>query len=134
MANSSPPWAAYHALMACCLVALDKRPGARPVGIGETSRRALDTLVMRAAGDKVKTACGNLQLCAGLKAGIEGATDTVGQRRLERVQGRRFEEEEADDSEEEEEESRGMVQAIHNLSIETVGMEEEAAEGLAAAL
>ena len=25
MANSSPPWAAYRALMACCLVALDKR-------------------------------------------------------------------------------------------------------------
>ena len=36
MANSSPPWDAYCALMACCLVALDKRPGVRPVGIGET--------------------------------------------------------------------------------------------------
>ena len=35
MDNSSPPWAAYRALMACCLVALDKRPGVRPVGIGE---------------------------------------------------------------------------------------------------
>ena len=33
MANSSPPWAAYCALMACCLVALDKRPGVCPVGI-----------------------------------------------------------------------------------------------------
>ena len=27
MANSSPSWAAYRALMACHLVALDKRPG-----------------------------------------------------------------------------------------------------------
>ena len=35
MAKSSPPWAAYRALMACRLVALDKRPGVRPVGIGE---------------------------------------------------------------------------------------------------
>ena len=70
MANSPPPWAAYCALMACCLVALDKRPGVRPVGIGETIRRALAKLVMRAAGDQAKTACGNLQLCAGLEAGI----------------------------------------------------------------
>ena len=85
MANSSPPWAAYRALMACCLVALDKRPGVCPVGIGETLRRALAKLVMRAAGDQAKTACGNLQLCAGLGAGIEGATHAVGQRRLERV-------------------------------------------------
>ena len=56
MANSSPPWAAYCALMACCLVALDKRPGVRPVGIGQTIRRALAKLVMRAAGDQAKTA------------------------------------------------------------------------------
>ena len=39
MANSSPPWVSYHALMACCLVALDKRPGVCPVGIRETLRR-----------------------------------------------------------------------------------------------
>ena len=33
MANSSPPWATYRALMACCLVALAKRSGVRPMGI-----------------------------------------------------------------------------------------------------
>ena len=71
MANSSPPWAAYCALMECCLVALDKRPGVRPVGIGEMLRRAFAKLVMREAGEEAKRACGNLQLCAGLKAGIE---------------------------------------------------------------
>ena len=60
--NSSPPWDAYRALMAFCLVALDKRPGVRPVGIGETLRWALAKLVMRAAGDQAKTACGNLQM------------------------------------------------------------------------
>ena len=76
MANSSPPWAAYLALMACRLVALDKRPGVRPVGIGETLRRALAKLVMRAAGEQAKTACGDLQLCAGLAAGIEGANQS----------------------------------------------------------
>ena len=70
MANSSPPWAAYRALMACRLVALDKRPRVLPVGIGETLRQALAKLVMRAAGERAKTACNNLQLCAGLEAGI----------------------------------------------------------------
>ena len=48
------------------------------MGIGETLRRDLAKLVMRAAGDQAKTACGNLQLCAGLKSGIEGATHDVG--------------------------------------------------------
>ena len=62
MANFYPPWAAYRALMAYCLVALDKRPGVRPVGIGETLGRSLAKLVMRAAGDQDKTVCGNLQL------------------------------------------------------------------------
>ena len=32
MAKSSPPWAAYCALMACCLVELDKRLGGAPHG------------------------------------------------------------------------------------------------------
>ena len=65
----------------------------RPVGIGETLRRALAKLVTRAAGDQAKTTCGNLQLCAGLEAGIEGATHAVGQRTVERVLARRVEEE-----------------------------------------
>ena len=39
LANAHPPWAAYRALMACRLVALDKCPGVRPVGIGEVYRR-----------------------------------------------------------------------------------------------
>ena len=72
-----PPWAAYCALMACCLVALDKIPGVRPVRIGETLHWTLAKLVMRAAGDQVKTVCVNLQLCAGLDTGIEGATHAM---------------------------------------------------------
>ena len=75
--------------MACRLVALDKRPGVRPVEIGETLRRALAKLVMRVAEDQSNMTCGNLQLCAGLEAGIEGATHAVGQRRLDRVRSRR---------------------------------------------
>ena len=101
MDNSSPPWAAYCALMACRLVVLNKRTGVRPVGIGETLRRALAKLVMRAARDQAKTVCGNILLCAGFKADIEGATHSVGMRRLERKQGQRCGEKEADDSAEE---------------------------------
>ena len=123
MANSYLPRAAYHALMACCLVALYKRPGVCPVGIGETLCRALAKLVMREAGDQAKTACGNLQLCAGLEAGIEGATHTVGQCRLARVRGRRRGEEESEDStkEEEEEESGRMAARLNELTTETAG-------------
>ena len=75
--------------MACHLMALDKRPGVCPVGIGGTLRRALAKLVMRAARDQAKMAYGNLQLCAGLEACIEGATHTIGQRRLARVRVQR---------------------------------------------
>ena len=85
--------------MACRLVTLDKRPGVRPVVIGEKLRRALAKLVMRAARDQAKTACGNHKLCEGLKAGIEGATHAVGQRRLTRVRERREETEEVEVSE-----------------------------------
>ena len=70
MANSSPPWEDCCDLMACFLVALDNRLGVRPVGIGETLRRAISNLVMRAAGYQVKTAWGILQLCTGLEDGI----------------------------------------------------------------
>ena len=99
MANSAPRWAAYRALMVGCLVALDKRPGVRSVGIGGTLSRALAKIVMRAAGDQAKTACGNLKLCTGLKDCIEVTTHAVGQRRLDRLRGTQSEEEEAEEAE-----------------------------------
>jgi len=46
LANSSPSWAMYQALMACRLVALDKQPGTRPVGIGEVYRRLMAKCVI----------------------------------------------------------------------------------------
>ena len=136
MANSSPPWSDYCALMACCLVALDKRPGVHPVGIGEMLRRALAKLVMRAAGDQAKMACGNFQLCAGLESGIEEATHTVEHRRLERVRARReeTEDEAVAEAEEEEEGGGGVAGLLNNLNIETAGTEEEASEVLIEAL
>ena len=94
------------------------------MGIGDTLYWALAKLVMRAAGDQAKTACGNLQLCAGLEVGIEGATHAMGQRRLERVRSRRVETEDRAATEAEEEEGGGVISGIHNLTIETAGTEE----------
>ena len=87
--------------MEFCLVVLDKRTGVRPAGIGETLRRSLDKLFMRAAGDQAKTVCGNMQLCVGLEAGIEGETHTVRQRKVERAIRRQNEEETSIHGEEE---------------------------------
>jgi hypothetical protein len=40
--------------------------------------------VIRATGDEAKVACSNVQLCAGLEAGIEGAVHAVRISREER--------------------------------------------------
>ena len=77
IANDHPPWADFRALMACRLVALDKEPGTRPVGIGEVYRRLFAKCVLEVYGSQATTVCGNLNLCAGLPAGIEGAVHAV---------------------------------------------------------
>ena len=77
IANTNPSWAAYRALMACRLVALDKEPGTRPLGIGETYRRLMAKCVLKCVGDRATSACGNYNLCVGLKAGIEGAVHAL---------------------------------------------------------
>ena len=59
--------------MACRLAALDKEPGVCPVGMGETHRRLMAKCVVAAIGDSATISCGNVNLCAGLSAGIEGA-------------------------------------------------------------
>jgi hypothetical protein len=77
LANTHPPWAAYRAIMANRLVALDKQPGTRPVGIGEVYRRLWAKCLLKAIGSQATAACGNFNLCAGLQAGIEGAVHAV---------------------------------------------------------
>ena len=116
--------------MACRLVTLDKRPGVRPVGIGEKLRRALAKLVMIVPGKQAKTACGNLQLCVGFEAGIDGATHDMGKRRVERVRARSSEEEEEEASKAAEDEGGEVLSGLDNLRIETATSEEEAAEGI----
>jgi hypothetical protein len=71
--------ATYQALMACRLVALDKSPGVRPVGIGEVYCRLLAKSLLEAVGHTATAAAGNLDLCAGLPSGIEGAIHAIRQ-------------------------------------------------------
>ena len=77
LANDIPSWDATRALMANRLVALDKNPGVRPIGIGETYRRLLAKCLLRVSGHKATAACNNYNLCVGLPAGIEGAVHTM---------------------------------------------------------
>ena len=70
-----------------CLVALNKRPGVRPMGICETLRRALAKLVMRAARDQAKTVCGNpstMRRPQGRREGIHTCYGTAAAREGER--------------------------------------------------
>ncbi len=77
LANSFPPWDAYRALMAGRLVALDKCPGVRPIGVGETWRRLAAKATLLVSGCDAKERCGIDQLCAGLEAGIEGGIHAI---------------------------------------------------------
>ena len=100
----------------------------RPTGIGETLHQYLAKLIIKAARDQAKTACGTLQLCTCLEASMEGATHSVGQRRLERSRGGRREEEVK--SSDVEEETHRVTAFMGNLSKDTAGTEEEATEAL----
>eukprot|EP00820_Chromera_velia_P029780 Cvel_12639.t1-p1 / transcript=Cvel_12639.t1 / gene=Cvel_12639 / organism=Chromera_velia_CCMP2878 / gene_product=Keratin-associated protein 5-4, putative / transcript_product=Keratin-associated protein 5-4, putative / location=Cvel_scaffold835:1-894(-) / protein_length=298 / sequence_SO=supercontig / SO=protein_coding / is_pseudo=false len=70
-------WDQVKALIACRLVALDKCPGVRPVGIGETIRRLLGKAVMKETREELQEACGAHQLCSGLMGGLEGGIHAV---------------------------------------------------------
>ena len=61
------------AFVACRLVALDKCPGVRPIGIGETLRRIIGRAVAKAVSDDVQLAAGPLQICAGHQSGCNAA-------------------------------------------------------------
>ena len=95
------------------------------MGIADMLHQALDKIVMRAVGYQTETACGNLQLYAGIEPGIEGATHAVGKRRLEKERKRRSKEEARIPDEEEDEDE---VAGAERLRVETEGTEEEAAE------
>ena len=61
----------------CRLIALDKNPGVRPIGIGELPRRIIARAVLSVLRDDVQDAAGSVQLCAGQIAGVESAVHAV---------------------------------------------------------
>jgi hypothetical protein len=63
--------------MAGRLVALDKCPGIRPIGVGKTWRRLAVKATLLASGSEAKELCGIDQLCAELEGGIEGGIHAI---------------------------------------------------------
>ena len=59
--------------MASRLVALNKNPGVRPIGVGETLHRIISKAICLVTRCDVETLCGTDQLSAGTKLGVEGA-------------------------------------------------------------
>ncbi len=64
-------------LLACRLVALDKCPGVRPIGIGEIPRRIMGKAILLIVRDDVRQAAGSMQLCAGQVSGVEAAVHAI---------------------------------------------------------
>ncbi len=60
-------------LVACRLVALDKRPGVWPVGIGEVPRRIVSKAILAVIRSDIREVVGSLQLCLGQRLGCEGS-------------------------------------------------------------
>ena len=73
IANEIISWRKIKALFSCRLIALDKQPGVRPIGIGETLRRLLGKAVADLTGDDLAYAFGSEQLAGGVSCGIEGS-------------------------------------------------------------
>ena len=60
-------------VLACRLIALNKNPGVRPIGIGEVLRRIIGKSVSWVLKDDVQEAAGPLQTATGLNNGAEAA-------------------------------------------------------------
>ena len=67
------------AFTACRLMALNKCPGVRPIGIGEIVRRIIGKAILAVVGGDVQETTGALQLCAGQKSGCEAAVHAMKQ-------------------------------------------------------
>ena len=57
--------------MACRLIPINKNPGLRPIGIGECLRRIIGKAVTNILKGDIQEQAGSLQLCSGVKGGIE---------------------------------------------------------------
>jgi hypothetical protein len=71
LSNGSPPYAVYRAVNTVRTIALDKTPGMRPLGVGKSWMRLRSDCSHTKTKVAVNNACGNTQLCAGLRSGIK---------------------------------------------------------------
>ena len=67
------------AFVASRLVPLDKKPGVRPIGIGEISRRIVSSATVSVLKPEMVRATAPLQTCAGLRGGIEASIHAMRQ-------------------------------------------------------
>ena len=63
--------------LASRLIALDKQPGVRPIGVGEVIRRICGKAILRVLSYNIQEVAGPLQLCAGQDAGCEAAVHSM---------------------------------------------------------
>ena len=77
LCNRQPTWTVYCDLMYGRLIALEKCPGIRQVGIGKTWRRLLAKWLLQVTGQEAKAAYGTEQLAGGVEAGIEGSIHSM---------------------------------------------------------
>ena len=59
------------------LIALDKQPGIKTFGVGETWRRLMAKCLLQVTGQEVKDSCRTVKLEGGVEAGIEGYIHTM---------------------------------------------------------
>lgn len=64
-------------LLACRLIALDKCPGVRPIGIGDAARRIMAKAALQIVKGDIQEATGSQQLCTGQISGAEAAIQAV---------------------------------------------------------
>jgi hypothetical protein len=77
MANGIVEWKLIRALVANRLVALDKCPGVRPIGIGECLRRILGKVMAFITREDVAEVAKEEQLAVGVPGGTEAATHAM---------------------------------------------------------
>lgn len=65
------------ALIAGRLIPLDKKPGVRPIGIGETVRRIICKAILFVLKPIIGATVGVTQLCAGMESGCEAAVKAM---------------------------------------------------------
>ena len=65
------------AFVAGRLIALDKNPGVRPIGVGEVARRIICKAILTILNPDILDVVGPSQLCAGQDSGCEAAVHTI---------------------------------------------------------